>query len=253
MSTGSERTDAADAVAWHALECGAYSADLELWRSLAREVGGPVLELGAGTGRVALELAAAGHELVAVERAPALAEELGARAGKAGARIGVLCADLRDLQPEQLQAPPRLLIAPMHVVQEFDRSGRAELLRAGARLCRAGATLAFTLVDESYLSAPGGSAAPPLPDLREIDGDVFSSEPLWVQVSDETIRVRRLRQRVDRDGELARSVHDDVLYRLPPAQFEREAAALGLRARERQPISSGPTEADSIVCLLEAP
>jgi SAM-dependent methyltransferase len=241
-----------DAVAWHAVECGSYGADLELWRALADELGDPVLELGAGTGRVALALARSGHQVIAVEREAELAEELRRRAERAGAELTVLGADLRELRPEQLPSPPALLTAPMHVLQEFDRARRAELLAASLRLCRQGATLAVALVDESYLRAPGGADAPLLPDVMEIDGRVFSSEPLWVQVSEETIRVRRLRQRVDPDGELTRAVHDDVLHRLSPEELEAEAAKLGLRPRERRRVSSGPSETDSIVCLLEA-
>ena len=39
-------------VIWHDLECGAYAEDLPLWRALAAEHGDPVLDVGAGTGRV---------------------------------------------------------------------------------------------------------------------------------------------------------------------------------------------------------
>ena len=46
--------DAPAHVVWHDVECGGYDADLPLWRELAREAGGPVLDVGAGTGRVAL-------------------------------------------------------------------------------------------------------------------------------------------------------------------------------------------------------
>ena len=38
-------------VIWHDIECGAYGADIALWRSLAREHPGPVLDVGAGTGQ----------------------------------------------------------------------------------------------------------------------------------------------------------------------------------------------------------
>ncbi|MDQ6751787.1 MAG: hypothetical protein M3Z33_13685, partial [Actinomycetota bacterium] len=54
-------------VRWHDLECGAYSADLPLWLELAAGAGGPVLDVGAGTGRVALELARAGHVVTALD------------------------------------------------------------------------------------------------------------------------------------------------------------------------------------------
>ena len=41
-------------IIWHDVENGSYAVDLKLWRRLAREAAGPVLDLGAGTGRVAL-------------------------------------------------------------------------------------------------------------------------------------------------------------------------------------------------------
>ena len=45
-----------DEAIWLEVECGAYAADLALWSELAREAAGPVLELGCGTGRVAVHL-----------------------------------------------------------------------------------------------------------------------------------------------------------------------------------------------------
>ena len=53
---------------WHDLECGAYAEDLPLWRSLASTYGDPVLDVGAGTGRVALDLARRGHRVTALDR-----------------------------------------------------------------------------------------------------------------------------------------------------------------------------------------
>ncbi len=63
--------------------------------------------------------------------------------------------------------------------------------------------------------------------MREVDGWVYSSEPLWVQVSDEVLRMRRLRERVSPSGDLVRRVHDDVLHRLTPEQLEAEALPRG--------------------------
>ena len=55
-------------VIWHDVECGGYAADLPLWRELARAEAGPVLDVGAGAGRVALELARHGHDVTALDR-----------------------------------------------------------------------------------------------------------------------------------------------------------------------------------------
>lgn len=48
--------------------------DLPLWADLARETGGPVLELGCGSGRVALHLAREGFDVVGVDSSPAMLE-----------------------------------------------------------------------------------------------------------------------------------------------------------------------------------
>ncbi len=49
-----------------------YDEDLPLLVDLAQECGDPVLELGCGTGRVAIALAAAGHQVTGVDLSPAL-------------------------------------------------------------------------------------------------------------------------------------------------------------------------------------
>src|SRR5207244_3963878 len=69
-------------VAWHDLECGGYRADFALWHELAQANPGPVLEVGAGTGRVALELARAGYAVTALDRDPALRAARGTRAAR---------------------------------------------------------------------------------------------------------------------------------------------------------------------------
>jgi predicted RNA methylase len=69
-------------VIWHDVECGSYAEDLPLWRSLAAEYGDPVLDVGAGTGRVALDLATAGYRVTALDRDPDLIEELNRRLGR---------------------------------------------------------------------------------------------------------------------------------------------------------------------------
>ena len=49
---------------WHDVECGGYRADLEFWRELAE---GAILDVGAGTGRIALRLAEEGHDVTALD------------------------------------------------------------------------------------------------------------------------------------------------------------------------------------------
>jgi len=64
---------------WHDLECGGYAEDLPLWRELAGGAGGPVLDVGAGTGRVTLDLATRGAVVTALDVDADLLDELARR------------------------------------------------------------------------------------------------------------------------------------------------------------------------------
>lgn len=56
--------------------------DVAFFRGLAADTGGPVLELGCGTGRIAVPLAAAGFEVVGVDRSPAMLARAQTRADR---------------------------------------------------------------------------------------------------------------------------------------------------------------------------
>ena len=75
--------------------------DLDLYLALAARTGGSVLELAAGTGRIAVPLAEAGHEVTAVDVDPAMLARLRRRAEAAGdvagRRLTIVEADLLDL------------------------------------------------------------------------------------------------------------------------------------------------------------
>jgi SAM-dependent methyltransferase len=54
------------------LSYGEFADDIDFYENLARSVDGPVLELGVGTGRVAIPLAQAGFEVVGLDVSPAM-------------------------------------------------------------------------------------------------------------------------------------------------------------------------------------
>jgi SAM-dependent methyltransferase len=243
---------APEAAIWQDVEFGAYAADLPLWLELARAADGPALELGTGVGRVALHLAERKLEVIALERDPDLVGELRRRAEPRGVSLQIVESDLASPAELRLPADPALAIGPLHVVQSLDPATRLPLLAALHETLGPSGILAISLVDETTLLAAGASAGQMAPEIREIEGWVHSSEALWVQASDEGLRIRRLRQRVSPDGELERAVHDDVLHRLSPARLELEAEDAGYRPAGRRTVRSGPDEADSVVVLLEA-
>ena len=59
-----------------AAEHAHYDDDIPFWRRHAARLGGPVLDLGCATGRVAIPLARDGHEVWALDRSPAMLDEL---------------------------------------------------------------------------------------------------------------------------------------------------------------------------------
>jgi SAM-dependent methyltransferase len=73
-------------------------ADVTFYRELAHKRGGPILELGAGSGRVTIALARDGHRVVAIDRSPEmlarLRERVAALPAVARERIEVRAGDL---------------------------------------------------------------------------------------------------------------------------------------------------------------
>ncbi len=72
-----------------------YTRDVEFWCALARETGPRVLELAAGTGRLALPIARCGLSVVGLDIAPAMLERARAKVD-ATTRATFLTGDMRD-------------------------------------------------------------------------------------------------------------------------------------------------------------
>lgn len=236
------------ASAWHDVECGAYAADLGLWSELAREAGGPVLELGAGTGRVALHLAAAGVEVTALDRSDDLLETLRARASDRGVALETVQADARDFDLERRFA---LICAPMQLMHLLGGgAGRAAALAACAGHLRSGGRFAAALLAGSQ--PVGGDLPLPLPDVAERDGWVYSSQPVEVRPLAGGLEVRRLRQLVSPDGSLSEELDATRLDPLDADGLEREARSAGLSAAGRLAVGATDDHVGSVVCVLES-
>ena len=238
---------------WQEVEFGSYGADLPVWVELAGESDGPVVELGAGAGRVSLHLAGHGHEVAAVEQDLELIRELEDLSERRGIPLTIVAGDLTSPSELRLPVRPALAIGPLHVIQVLEAAKRPGLLARIGELMAPGGILALTVVDETTLLSSGAASTQILPDMRELDGWVYSSEPLWVQVGEHALTVRRLRESVSPEGRMERDIHDEVLHRVDPETLEREAAGAGFRPAGRRQIRSGENEADSTLVLLEAP
>lgn len=234
-------------VIWHDLECGGYTADLPTWRALAGRFGAPILDVGAGTGRVTLDLARRGHAVTALDHDPALLQELERRSG--GLPVSTLAADARDFKlPERFA----LIVAPMQTLQLLGGPpGRARFLRCARAHLRPGGRVAAALVEavETYEALDGVPG--PLPDMLERDGIVYSSLPVAVRADADGFVLERRREQIGLRGE--RHLHEDVvrLDRVSAEQLEAEARAAGLRPAPREEIASTDDHVGSTVVMLD--
>jgi SAM-dependent methyltransferase len=79
-----------------------FDEDLPLWRRLAEEAGGPVLELACGTGRIVIDLARVGHEVTGLDYSKAMlcraAEKLAEEPEEVRRRVEWIHADMVEWQ-----------------------------------------------------------------------------------------------------------------------------------------------------------
>jgi SAM-dependent methyltransferase len=234
---------------WHDVECGAYTADLPLWRELAGRQACRVLDLGAGTGRVALDLAGGGHRVTAVDLDPNFTGELAARGAAAGLELAVHTADAREVR---LGETFELVLAPMQLVQLMGGGqGRAQLLATLRAHLAPGGRAALAIAASPGDPVPD-DAPVPLPDVREIDGWVFSSTPVTVRRARAGFEIVRHRQVVAPDGTLRESEDVILLESCTPELVEQEAVAAGLMPAGRRLIAETADHVGSVVVLLEA-
>jgi SAM-dependent methyltransferase len=230
-------------VIWHEVECGSYAADLPLWEELAGERQTPILDLGCGTGRVALHLARRGHRVAGLDLDRSLVTALNERAGGLPA-----VAEVGDARDFDLETKFGMAIGPMQLLQLFAGSEeRIRCLRCVAAHLSPNGLAAFAIVES--MPEPVDTASP-LPDTREVDGWVYSSLPVDAQVDSGSIRVRRLRQTVSPTGELEEELYEVGLRGLDAETLEAEASSAGLRSAGRRAIPSTGDHVGSTAVLL---
>ncbi|MDP6372328.1 MAG: class I SAM-dependent methyltransferase [Vicinamibacterales bacterium] len=130
--------------------------DVGFWQRLATRTGGPVLELGCGTGRVSLPLARTAEVVVGVDRSGEMLARARRRLRRSryGSRVQLVRGDIRAL-PFKDPAPFRLALAPYGILQSLLRDRDLEAtLRSVAAVLESGGTFGIDLVPE-------------LPDWRE--------------------------------------------------------------------------------------
>lgn len=142
--------------------------DVDFYVAEARKSGGPVVELGVGTGRIAVPVARAGIRVIGVDDSEGMLAVCRARAREAGV------SDLLDLRVGDLRRPPvlervRLVTSPFRALLHLESDDeRLRALRAVHRLLLPGGRFVFDVF------------APSMEDVEETDGRWLEREPgIW--------------------------------------------------------------------------
>jgi SAM-dependent methyltransferase len=246
-----------DTVIWHDLECGCYSADLTLWRELcavetSAAEAGAVLDVGAGSGRVALELARAGHHVTALDRDAALLQALRERAGELP--IDTVCADARTFElPRHDYA---ICITPMQTLQLLGGvDGRARFLRSARAHLVPGGLLACAIVtDVDAFDCDDGDTGPS-PETVRLEDVTYVSRATRVHIGREVVRIERERSVLAPGVGSARPQleHDVVeLARVSVAQLQREGREVGLASAGTCAIPATEEHTASVAVMFRA-
>jgi SAM-dependent methyltransferase len=151
-------TDPYDLLArYYDLEHGDISVDVPLYLDFARRSGGPILELGCGTGRLLVPLAQAGYEVVGLDRSAAMLARAKARLAAAGLsnRVTLIQADITDFHLDQsFGLALSALNTFMHLTDQADQIAALTCVR---RHLRPGGLLILDLPgpSEPFLIQPG--------------------------------------------------------------------------------------------------
>jgi SAM-dependent methyltransferase len=233
---------------WHDLECGGYGEDLPLWRALAGEAGGAVLDVGAGTGRVALDLAAGDVAVVALDADTRLLQALEHRA--AGLPVETIVADAREFT---LGRRFSLVLVPMQTLQLLGGpGGRAAFLRCALKHLEPGGLMAAALADALDCFDEEHDMPPPA-DACEI-GDVrYASQLVAVEDEGDRAAIHRRREIV---GPGERYKCQDVVVRLDRVSAHEvavEGSQVGFLNERDLSIPQSEKYLGSTVVVLRAP
>jgi hypothetical protein len=108
--------------------------------------------------------------------------------------------------------------------------------------------IAITETLELYSATDGLPV--PTPDMRELDGVVYSSQPTAVREDPAGFVLERLRETITPEGQ--RSAEEDVirLDRLTAAELEREGESAGLTGARRTTIPPTRDHVGSVVVVM---
>lgn len=188
--------------------------------------GGPVLELGVGTGRLALPLADRGLEVTGLDASPAMLERLRAKPG--ADRLTVVKGDMADPLPETADGSFALVLVGFNTLFNLTTAGaQASCVAAVARLLRPGGRF----VVEAFVPAPEAHDGM---SIRSIDVDRVLLDVATIDPDTQLITGQRIEI-----SEAGNRLFPYLLRYVTPEQLDALAAGAGLSLEHRWADWSG--------------
>jgi SAM-dependent methyltransferase len=209
--------------------------DVDFYDNLARAVDGPILELGVGSGRVAIPLAQAGYDVVGIDNSPAMLEQARLRLEAEGAGEGSLELVEGEMTDFRFERQFGMVFCAANTFQHMlTTKDQADCLRCAAKNLAPRGIFAMSIrspvtVDWDEVDAP----APLLLDWTRTDS--ATGELVMKLVAAEADPARMVRKltyiydRVGSDGQLRRNVFVTELRYSTQAEITLLLQQCGLR------------------------
>ena len=225
-----------------------YEDDLPYWLSLAEQQGGPILELGCGSGRVLLRLARAGFPVVGIDNDKDMLAVLEAQTGE-----GKVEFHEDDMTGFSLQQKFPLIILPCNTYSVLTKEERLSTLRSTADHLSPGGVLAVSIPNPAWLAE--------MPEEADLEVEAVFEHPnsgnpvqvssAWKRDSDRVI-VQWHYDHLLPDGQVER-LSAQASHSLTRAEdYSQEFESRGFKVKTFGDFDKSPYDPESVYLIFEA-
>jgi SAM-dependent methyltransferase len=211
-----------------------FDEDVDFYENLAGSLAGPLLELGVGSGRVALRLAKAGYDVVGIDTSGSMLEQGRRRLAAAGKLKGSLELLPGDMTAFDLGRKFAMVYVASNTFQHLlSTAEQLACLRCARKHLEAGGLFAMGVRSPASVAWEDSGQAPLLLDW--VRSDPATGDQVLKLVADQPDPARMVRRltyvfdRVARDGSVKRSLFVTELRHSTQAELTLLLQQVGLR------------------------
>jgi SAM-dependent methyltransferase len=212
-----------------------FTEDVEFYENLAQSVDGPLLELGVGSGRVAVPLAQAGYEVVGIDTSPSMLEAAQRRLKAAGRLRGSFEPSLGDMTSFDLGRQFAMVFVAANTFQHLlTTEEQLACLQCARKHLKPDGIFAMSVRAPASVSWEDVDWAPLL--MHWARTDPATGETVMKMVAEQPDASRMVRRltyvydRIAKDGRVKRSVFVTELRHSTQAELALLLGKAGMRA-----------------------